>query len=102
MKRQALPFLVSLLLLIPTCLVIAQTNQDEVSAQKIAAVVKQLTLEEKIALLHANGIFGTAGVPRLNIPGLMTDDGPLGVREDVLEGWCSANLKTDSATFFLS
>ena len=100
MKRQALPFLVSLLLLIPTCLVIAQTNQDEVSAQKIAAVVKQLTLEEKIALLHANGIFGTAGVPRLNIPGLMTDDGPLGVREDVLEGWGSANLKTDSATFF--
>ena len=23
-------------------------------------------LEEKIALLHANGLFGTAGVPRLN------------------------------------
>jgi beta-glucosidase len=100
MKRQALPFLVSLIFLIPTCFVTAQTNKDDASAQKIAAVVKQLTLEEKIALLHANGIFGTAGVPRLNIPGLMTDDGPLGVREDVLEGWGSANLKTDSATFF--
>jgi beta-glucosidase len=30
----------------------------------------------------------------------MTADGPLGVREDVLEGWGSANLTTDSATFF--
>jgi len=100
MKRQTLPFLVSLIILIPTSFVIAQTNNDEVSAQKIAAVIKKLTLDEKIALLHANGIFGTAGVPRLNIPGLMTDDGPLGVREDVLEGWGSANLKTDSATFF--
>jgi beta-glucosidase len=100
MKRQVLPFLVSLLLFIPTCFIAAQTNKDDASAQKIAAVIKQLTLEEKIALLHANGIFGTSGVPRLNIPGLMTDDGPLGVREDVLEGWGSANLKTDSATFF--
>jgi beta-glucosidase len=100
MKRQVLPILVSLLLLIPSCFVIAQNNNDQATKQKIAAVVKQLTLEEKIALLHANGIFGTSGVPRLNIPGLMTDDGPLGVREDVLEGWGSANLKTDSATFF--
>jgi beta-glucosidase len=100
MKRQVLLILVSLLLFIPTCFIAAQTNKGDASAQKIAAVVKQLTLEEKIALLHANGIFGTSGVPRLNIPGLMTDDGPLGVREDVLEGWGSANLKTDSATFF--
>ncbi len=100
MKRLALPILVALLLIIPTCFVNAQTNADQGTSQKISSIVKQLTLEEKIALLHANGIFGTAGVPRLNIPGLMTDDGPLGVREDVLEGWGSANLKTDSATFF--
>lgn len=100
MKRNALPFLVSLLLIIPTCFVAAQTSKEQATQQKIAAVIKQLTLEEKIAMLHANGIFGTAGVPRLNIPGLMTDDGPLGVREDVLEGWGSAHLTTDSATYF--
>ena len=51
-------------------------------------------------MLHANGIFSAAGVPRLGIPELMTDDGPLGVREDVKPGWGSANLTTDSATFF--
>jgi beta-glucosidase len=67
---------------------------------KIDAIVKKLTLEEKISMLHANSIFGTAGIQRLGIPGLMTDDGPLGVREDVKEGWAPANLTTDSATFF--
>jgi beta-glucosidase len=78
----------------------AQNKGDAATEAKIESVIKQLTLEEKIAMLHANGIFSTAGVPRLNIPGLMTDDGPLGVREDVKEGWGSANLTTDSATFF--
>ena len=77
----------------------AQTKNENLKDEKIDAIVKKLTLEEKIALLHANSIFGTAGIPGLNIPGLMTDDGPLGVREDV-KGWGSANLTTDSATFF--
>ncbi len=78
----------------------AQTKSSQQTETKIASIIKKLTLEEKIALLHADGIFSTAGVPRLGIPGLMTDDGPLGVREDVLPGWGSANLTTDSATFF--
>ena len=78
----------------------AQTTNEKATDAKINAIIKKLTLEEKIGLLHANGIFSTAGVGRLGIPGLMTDDGPLGVREDVKEGWGSANLTTDSATFF--
>jgi len=78
----------------------AQLKNEKASDAKIAAIIKKLTLEEKIGLLHANGIFSTAGVDRLRIPGLMTDDGPLGVREDVKEGWAPANLTTDSATFF--
>ncbi len=78
----------------------AQSKSNSITEAKIASLIKKLTLEEKIAMLHANGIFGTAGCERLGIPGLMTDDGPLGVREDVKEGWGSANLTTDSATFF--
>jgi len=78
----------------------AQTKSEQQTKAKIDAIVKKLTLEEKIAMLHANGIFSAAGVPRLGIPELMTDDGPLGVREDVKPGWGSANLTTDSATFF--
>src|SRR3569833_380242 len=78
----------------------AQTKAKPALDARIDAVIKKLTLDEKIGLLHAIGIFSTAGVERLGIPGLMTDDGPLGVREDVLEGWGSANLTPDSATFF--
>ncbi|MBV8390890.1 MAG: glycoside hydrolase family 3 C-terminal domain-containing protein [Mucilaginibacter sp.] len=79
----------------------AQMKSKEAGLDKtIDGIIKKLTLEEKIGMLHANGIFSTAGVGRLGIPGLITDDGPLGVREDVKEGWGSANLTTDSATFF--
>ncbi len=78
----------------------AQSKNDQATEAKIASLIKQLTLEEKISMLHANGIFSAGGIKRLNIPQIMTDDGPLGVREDVKEGWGSANLTTDSATFF--
>jgi len=100
MKTWLFRCILSMIWLMPACLLHAQSNSEKIIQQKIAGVIKQLTLEEKISLLHANSIFGTAGVPRLGIPGLMTDDGPLGVREDVLEGWGSANLTTDSATYF--
>jgi beta-glucosidase len=67
---------------------------------KISAIIQKLTLEEKIAMLHANTLFSSAGVKRLGIPDLQCDDGPLGIREEVKPGWGSANLTTDSATFF--
>jgi beta-glucosidase len=80
---------------------IAQKN-NTATESTINALIKKLTLEEKISMLHANSIFTTNGVERLNIPGLSTDDGPLGIREDLSPsgGWASANLTTDSATFF--
>jgi beta-glucosidase len=78
----------------------AQSDKGQSMEAKIASVIKKLTLEEKIALLHANSIFTAGGVSRLGIPQLVTDDGPLGVREDLKEGWGSANLTTDSGTFF--
>jgi beta-glucosidase len=78
----------------------AQTGGSNATSAKIETVLKKLTLEEKIAMLHANGVFTSAGVKRLGIPEMVTDDGPLGVREDVKEGWGSANSTTDSATFF--
>lgn len=78
----------------------AQNKTANTIDGKISEIMKKLTLEEKIAMLHANTLFSSAGVPRLNIPDLKCDDGPLGIREEVLPGWGSANLTTDSATFF--
>ncbi|MGZ3945257.1 MAG: glycoside hydrolase family 3 protein, partial [Mucilaginibacter sp.] len=100
MKKKLLTYLVASIFTLTVAPALAQSKTGKALDAKIDAIVKKLTLEEKIGLLHANGIFSTAGVDRLHIPGLMTDDGPLGVREDVKEGWGSANLTTDSATFF--
>lgn len=100
MKLKILTYLLCTFMIAGFTNVNAQVKKGAATDTKIESVIKKLTLEEKIAMLHANGIFSTAGVPRLGITGLMTDDGPLGVREDVKEGWGSANLTTDSATFF--
>jgi len=78
----------------------AQTKTDQAIDAQINSIIQKLTLEEKINMLHASGVFTAGGCKRLDIPVLKTDDGPLGVREEVKEGWGSANLTTDSATFF--
>ncbi|WP_342645552.1 glycoside hydrolase family 3 C-terminal domain-containing protein [Mucilaginibacter sp. CSA2-8R] len=78
----------------------AQPKAENALNQKIAGVIKKMTLEEKIEMLHGNALFSSAGVKRLGIPELTCDDGPLGVREEVLRfDWKSANWTTDSATF---
>lgn len=78
-------------------------DKDKVEAAILAKIdqdIQKMTLEEKIAMLHGNALFSSAGVKRLNIPELTSDDGPLGVREEIKRfDWASANWTTDSATF---
>ena len=50
--------------------------------EKIENLVKQLTLEEKIGMIHGDGLFRTKGVERLGIPPLTLSDGPMGVRNE--------------------
>jgi beta-glucosidase len=69
---------------------------DEKPADDLLA---RLTLEEKIALLHADSKFSTAGAPRLGIPKLWMSDGPHGVREEVsADSWKPAGWTNDFAT----
>jgi len=66
---------------------------------RIDDLMSRLTLDEKITLVHANGLFRSGGVPRLGIPYLWTDDGPQGVREEVgLTSWTPAGQTDDFAT----
>ncbi|NLK22249.1 MAG: glycosyl hydrolase [Epulopiscium sp.] len=49
---------------------------------RIEQLLRELTLEEKIGMIHGEGIFRTKGVERLGIPPLKMSDGPMGVRNE--------------------
>ncbi|MCT4329135.1 glycoside hydrolase family 3 C-terminal domain-containing protein [Elizabethkingia anophelis] len=65
--------------------------------QRIEDVLSRMTLEEKVAMLHAQSKFSSPGVPRLGIPEFWTTDGPHGVRPEVLwDEWDQAGWSNDS------
>jgi len=68
---------------------------------EIDKLVAQMTLEEKIGMLHGNSMFTSGGVKRLGIPELKMADGPLGVREEISrDNWAPAGLTNDFATYY--
>ncbi len=68
---------------------------------RIDSLIKQMTLEEKIGMLHGNSMFATGGVERLGIPELKMADGPLGVREEISRtSWAPAGWDNDFATYY--
>ena len=69
--------------------------------ERIEDALNRMTLDEKIAVIHAQSKFSAAGVPRLGFPDLWTDDGPHGVRPDVLwDEWRQAGQTNDSCVAF--
>ena len=68
--------------------------------RQIEALLKQLTLAEKIRLCHAVTKFSSGGVRRLGIPKLTMSDGPHGVREEIsADSWDAAGRDDDFATY---
>lgn len=64
-------------------------------------IIEQLTLEEKVGMLHGATMFSSGGVDRIGIPPLKYADGPFGIREELQDhSWAPVGLTTDSATFF--
>ena len=68
---------------------------------RVEDALRRMTLDEKIAIIHAQSKFSSAGVKRLGFPDLWTDDGPHGVRPDVLwDEWEQAGQTNDSCVAF--
>ena len=80
-----------------------QSPQDRLTAhdKEIDAMIAQMTLEEKVEMLHSKTNMSSAGVERLGIADMHYADGPFGIREEgVPNGFQSAGWTLDSATYF--
>jgi len=75
----------------------------KVDERKIDELLSKLTLEEKIALIHGEGLFQTGEVERLDIPPLKFSDGPMGVRNEFdMKRWISAETNDDYVSYLPS
>jgi len=81
----------------------AQNTPQEkliVNDKKINEIISQMSLEEKVEMLHSKTIMSSEGVPRLGIQDIKYADGPFAVREEIGEGFQPLNWTTDSATYY--
>lgn len=69
--------------------------------ERVEDALSRMTVDEKVAMLHAQSKFSSAGVQRLGIPEFWTTDGPHGIRPEVLwDEWNQAHWTNDSCTAF--
>lgn len=73
-------------------------NKDQ-----IEGLISELTLQEKLDMVHGNELFATKGVERLGIPPFRTSDGPMGVRRDFqTDSWANIGLSYDYDSYLPS
>ncbi|WP_455624841.1 glycoside hydrolase family 3 C-terminal domain-containing protein [Parabacteroides sp.] len=95
-----------ILLLALGCMTQAQTvpvylDETKPVEERIEDALGRMTLEEKVAITHAQSKFCSPGVARLGIPEFWMTDGPHGIRPEVLwDEWDQAGWTNDSCVAF--
>ncbi len=71
--------------------------------ERIEELINELTLEEKVGMIHGCEIFATKGVERLGIPPFVSSDGPMGCRNDFKKDtWIPVGLSYDYVSYLPS
>lgn len=69
----------------------------------VKKMIQEMTLDEKISMVHGDGLFKTGSVSRLGIPSLKMSDGPMGVRNEFEnDAWKPLNQNDDYVTYLPS
>ena len=82
------------------CASLSPQDRLTVNDKKINKIIAQMTLEEKVEMLHSKTNMSSEGVPRLGIQDIKYTDGPFGIREENGDGFRSLGWTLDSATYF--
>ncbi|MFZ1786535.1 MAG: glycoside hydrolase family 3 C-terminal domain-containing protein [Ferruginibacter sp.] len=91
--------LLVLLMAVPM-LSVAQNDLFKAETEiKINELIRQMSLAEKVNMIHASSPFTSGGVARLGIPEFITSDGPHGVRAEHGRDWELDNNIPDSGTY---
>lgn len=80
-----------------------EKKNEKKREKEIDRLVKKLTLDEKIAMIHGASLFRSGAVERLGIPAIETSDGPMGVRAEFMDDrWIPAGNQDDMVSYLPS